>query len=87
MVVIVKPSLKEADRKKLIDSVKEWMKGMKIKKQDDWGQKPLAYKIKKEDAGFYYLWQLETEESVPLDLEQKILRNENIIRHLMLRTK
>ncbi len=86
LVVVVRPSLKEADRKKLVESVKDILKGVKVKKENDWGQKPLSYIIKKEIAGYYYQWLLEAE-TVPTDIEQKILRNENIIRHLMLRTK
>jgi len=86
LVVVMRPSLKEADRKKLFDTIKEWLGEMKVAKTEDWGQKPLAYVIKKESAGYYHFWQLEGE-TVPEGFEQKILRNESIIRHLMLRTK
>lgn len=86
LVFIVRPSLKDADLKKLLETVKGWLKGIKIAKEDDWGQKPLAYHIKKEVAGHYYFWQLEGE-NIPGDLEQKLLRNESVIRHLLLRTK
>jgi ribosomal protein S6 len=79
--------VKEADRKKLLETVKEWMKPVKVAKEEDWGQKPLAYTIKKEEAGLYYLLQLESEAGVPADLEQRILRDDSIIRHLLVRTK
>ena len=87
LVVIMKPSVKEADRKKILETAKGWLKDVKFLKEDDWGQKPLAYTIKKEIAGYYYLWQFESELGVPADFEQRIIRNENIIRHLLLRTK
>lgn len=87
LVLVLKPSLKEADRKKLLETVKEQLKDVKIKKENDWGQKPLSYAIKKEVAGHYYQLMLETAEAVAKDFEQKITRNENILRHLMLRTK
>jgi ribosomal protein S6 len=71
LVIVVRPTLKDADKKKLLETVKGWLQETKIKKE----------------AGSYYFWQLESETGVPSDLEQKILRNESIIRHLLLRTK
>jgi ribosomal protein S6 len=86
LVLVMRPSLKDADRKKLLDGIKENLKDLKVVKEEDWGQKPLAYTIKKELAGSYYQFKLEGE-NLPQGLEQKILLNENIIRHLLLRTK
>ncbi len=89
--MILKPSLKEADRKKLLGTIKDWLKGVKIIKEDDLGQKALAYTIKKQDAGYYYMLQIESDpekgKAIPGDFEQRVIRQENIIRHLMLRTK
>ena len=87
LVVVFRPSLKEAESKKLLESIKSWLQETKINKEDDWGQKPLAYMIKKESAGHYYFWQLEAEAGVPADLEKRILENNNVLRHLLLRTK
>jgi ribosomal protein S6 len=95
LMLVLKPSLKDADRKKVLDTVKEWLKDVKVKKENDLGQKPLAYSIKKENAGHYYQLMLESdlpavgtgEGGVAKDFEQKLIRNENILRHLMLRTK
>lgn len=86
LVLIMKPSLKEAERKKILDSIKEWLNEVKIKKENDWGQKALAYTIKREVAGHYYQLMLEGD-NLAKDFEQRITRNENILRHLMLRTK
>lgn len=87
LVIVMRPSLSDADRKKLIESVKDSLKDMKITKEEDMGQKPLAYRIKKELAGVYHAIHMETEESIPQDLEQKLLRNDSVIRHLLIRTK
>lgn len=87
LVMVMRPSLSEADRKKLIDSVKDMVKDMKITKEEDMGQKPLAYRIKKEIAGVYHALHLETEKSITEDLEQRLLHNDKIIRHLLIRTK
>ena len=85
--MVMRPSLTEADRKKLIDSVKDMVKEMKITKEEDMGQKPLAYQIKKEVAGVYHALHLETDNSIPADLEQRLLHNDKVIRHLLIRTK
>ncbi|MBU3979182.1 30S ribosomal protein S6 [Patescibacteria group bacterium] len=91
LVVVLRPSLKDMERKKLIDGIKTWLKGMKIAKEEEWGQKPLAYTIKKEAAGYYILLKLETDpsspETIPAGFEQKLLINDSILRHLLLRTK
>lgn len=84
--------MKEAERKKLLDIIKDWLKDVKIKKEDDWGQKPLAYAIKHEESGHYYMLAIESNPEdgkaiVPKDFEQRILRQEDVIRHLLLRTK
>lgn len=86
MILIVKSSLAEALRKKLTASVKVLLKDLKIVKENEVGQKTLAYKIKRETNGFYFDFMLEGE-TVPADFEKKLLENENILRHLLLRRK
>ena len=86
LVLVLRPSVKEADKKKLLDSVKAWFGGLKITKEEDMGTKVLAYPIKKETSGIYLDFVLEGE-NVPADLEKKVNANDNIIRHLLLRTK
>ena len=95
MVLVLRPSMKEADRKKLLDTVKEQLGKLRIAKEQDWGQKALAYTIKKEDAGYYIMMQLEADdpkgkeqqEVIPADFETRLIRNDSVIRHLLLRTK
>jgi len=86
LVLVVKSSVKEADRKKLLEQVKGWLDKVKVTKEDDWGQKALAYPIKKEDSGHYYQLQLEGE-LVPADFETRVIQNNDVLRHLLLRTK
>lgn len=87
LVLVLRPSLSETDRKKLVATIKEWLGDVKVVKDDEWGQKPLSYPIKKEVAGFYQLLKLETEKTVPLDFEKRVIQNDKVIRHLLLRTK
>jgi ribosomal protein S6 len=95
LVLVLRPSLKEAERKKLLDTIKEQLGKVKIATENDWGQKALAYVIKKEDAGYYVQLMLEvadpkgseTQDVIPADFETRLIRNDSVIRHLLLRTK
>ncbi len=86
LMLVIKTSLSDAERKKLVASIKDMVKDMKVK-EEELGQKPLAYKIKKELAGVYHILHLEGETGIAQDFEKKLLSNENILRHLLLRKK
>lgn len=87
LVLVIKPSVTEKDRTALLKEVKDLLKDVKIAKEEDWGQKPLAYPIRHEVAGVYVKWDLETEATIPDGFEQTLIRNENILRHIVIRTK
>lgn len=86
LVVVLKSSLSETERKKLIDLIKSWFGDLKFAKEEDWGQKVLAYPIKRELSGSYLYFQLEGE-SVSSDFEKRLLSNEQVLRHLLIRKK
>lgn len=86
LILVTKTSLSDTVRKKLIDGIKTLLKDLKIVKENEIGQKSLAYKIKKESNGFYWDFALEGE-TIPFNFEKKLLENDNILRHLLLRTK
>jgi ribosomal protein S6 len=86
LIVVVKGSTTEALRKKTITFVKALLKDLKITKENEVGHKTLAYKIKKEANGYYYDFVMEGE-NVPVNFEKKLLENDNILRHLLLRSK
>lgn len=86
LVLITKTSLSDSLRKKLITTFKSLLKDLKIVKENEIGEKSLAYKIKRETTGFYWDFVLEGE-TIPHDFEKKLLENENILRHLLLRKK
>jgi ribosomal protein S6 len=86
LVLVMKASLSDKEREKVINAIKTGLKDAKISAEEAWGQKPLAYKIKKELAGFYHKMEVEME-TIPGDFEKRLLANENILRHLLLRKK
>src|SRR3989344_4001825 len=94
LALVFRPSLTEAQRKKILETAKGWLKparnatqsvaggDVKIIKEDHAGLKALSYKIKHETSGFFSHLSLEAKESIPLDFEKRILAVEDIIRHL-----
>ncbi len=84
LILVLKTSLSEKEREKLLDTVKADLKGFKIK-DDHWGQKPLAYKIKREVAGVYHKLELEGDGILSTDMVKKLINNESVLRHLIIR--
>jgi small subunit ribosomal protein S6 len=84
LVLVLKTSLTEANRKKFIETVKGWFGKTKIAKEEEWGEKTLAYDIKHEKTGFYLNYLLESD-NLPEDLERKLFASENVLRHLVIR--
>lgn len=87
LVLVLKSSLSEANRKKLLETVKGWLKDVKFNKEEEWGEKPLSYPIKKENSGFYQNFLFELKEAMPSDFEKRLTTNENVLRHLLLKQK
>lgn len=94
LVLIFKSSLSSEKRKKLLETVKKWLGpaspqggDLKITKEDNWGEKALAYPIKKEKSGFYYFASFQGEKGIPLDFEKRLYGQEDILRHLLIRKK
>lgn len=86
LVLVLRSSLSDKEREKLLGTVKDWLGKAKVVTEESWGQKPLAYKIKKELSGVYHRMELESE-SIAGDFEKKLNAQDNILRHLLLRKK
>lgn len=86
LVIVVKPSLSEKERGSLLDTVKSWLKGAKVTKEEDLGSKALAYRIGQDLTGHYFDLHLEAE-SMAADFERRLLENDSVLRHLLIRTK
>lgn len=53
----------------------------------DMGRKKLAYPIKKELSGYYYLMNVSATNECIKEFDRKVSINENILRHLILKTE
>jgi len=85
LVLVLKSSLSEPNRKKFLETVKSYLKGAKFTKEEEWGEKPLSYTIKRETSGFYLNFLFELKEELSSDFEKKINASDNVLRHLLLR--
>ena len=86
LVLVLKSSLSDVQRKKVLADIKSLLKDVKVIKEEDWGQKPLAYSVKRELIGNYFNLLLETKGTYPAGFEKKLAANEDILRHLLLKT-
>ena len=62
LMMIIDPTLSDADRKTLLAEVKDELAhhDAKIAVLDEWGVKNLAYKINKSATGYYLLYTIES---------------------------
>lgn len=87
LVLVLKTSLTKDKVKKLIGEIEKWLKDIKIIKQDELGEKELAFKIKKETRGIFLDLKLEGKEVIPSDFEKRVREEADILRHLLIREK
>ncbi len=85
LVLILRP-LADAKRKEIVETVKSLLEKAELKEEKEWGSKLLKYKIKKEITGFYYDFVFEAE-TLPTELNTRLLQNSNVLRHLVIRRK
>ncbi|HYK08757.1 MAG TPA: 30S ribosomal protein S6 [Candidatus Eisenbacteria bacterium] len=83
-IVLVVKTGSDTERKKIVSFVTDLLKGMKVVKEEDLGSKALAYKIKHELSGHFYNLTVEGD-MIPSDFEKKVLENQAVLRHLVLR--
>ena len=75
--------IKEEAQVKIIKDLIESYKG-EVTKEDRWGEKTLAYSIKKNRTALFYNLQFEVNKKSVLELKNKLNLNEKILRYLLL---
>ncbi|MEZ4799279.1 MAG: 30S ribosomal protein S6 [Flavobacteriales bacterium] len=83
-VFIMTPVLSEDQAAETVDKFKKFLKGKgaKIKHEDNWGLRKLAYPIQKKTTGFYFLVEFEANGEVIGPFETEFRRDERILRFL-----
>jgi len=83
-VFILTPVLSEDQAKEAVKSFESYIKknGGKIKHNEFWGMKKMAYQIQKKSTGFYNLVEFEAEGDLVSKLEIEYKRDERIMRFM-----
>jgi len=86
-VVIARPELTESQIENLISSLSKIISNEKGKvvKKENWGLRGLAYKIKKNKKGHYFMLNLDSNPSAIFEYERQMRINEDIIRFLTIK--
>ena len=83
--------IKATNEQETINSVSKEMQNLvtdnkgKVLEFKELGEKKLAYPIKKEVSGYYYVMQVEASHDCIAEFDRKALLNENVLRHLTIR--
>ena len=87
IMFIIKTTIEEKAVKSTVDELKKIITDMKGKVIEfkELGQKELAYPIKKEISGFYYVMICEASAEAVAEFERKGRINENLLRHLVIK--
>jgi small subunit ribosomal protein S6 len=83
-VFILTPVLSEDQTKEAVAKFKDLVKKGrgKIRHEESWGMRKLAYPIQKKSSGFYHLIEFESEPTFIEKLETEYRRDERVIRFL-----
>jgi len=89
LVFIVRQEVSPIRAKELAKKVSEFIsnKGGKIRKEEYWGFKTLAYQIKKSSKGHYVFFIIDAPEKTVHDLNSQIKLTQDIIRFLFIKIK
>ena len=86
MMFIVKATMEESSVKAAAENVKKLAESLKAKVDSfkEMGQKKLAYPIKKEISGYYYVMTMTASKETIKEVNRKMSIDENVIRHLII---
>jgi small subunit ribosomal protein S6 len=87
MMFIVKATMESENVKATAESIKKLVTDLKgnVVEYKELGEKKLAYPIKKELNGYYFLMQFEATKELEAELNRKAGLDENVLRHLIIK--
>ena len=89
IMFIVKATMEEDKIKKISEDLQKLLKTKtsKVIEFKEMGRKKLAYPIKKEVSGYYYVMTVEADKESIHEFDRKISINENVLRHLIIKVE
>ena len=87
IMFIVKATMEEAQVKEVANNMKKIIEDLKGKVVSfkEMGERKLAYAIKKEISGYYFVMTIEATKQVVKEFDRKALIDESILRHLVIK--
>lgn len=85
IMYILKSTLEEADRKAQVEKLAKLLtsNGAKVTKTNEWGNRELAYEIKKEKKGYYVVLKVEAEPAALKEFDRLTKFDSNVLRYLI----
>ena len=89
IMFIVKATMEEEQIKAVSDDLQKLInkKPSKVIEFKEMGRKKLAYPIKKEVSGYYFVMTVEADNETIKEFDRKVLINENVLRHLIIKVE
>jgi len=86
LVIIVAPDIDETAMAEVVEKVKSWITeaGGSIESFEEWGRQKLAYLVRNNKEGQYYLFNLKLEPTEVVNLERNFRLQESILRFLII---
>ena len=88
IMFIVRPNLEESALKEVVKTFENVLtkNGAKIESSKDMGQKELAYEIKDHKSGYYFLYDVSTnDDKAEKEFDRLANLSEDIIRHMIIK--
>jgi small subunit ribosomal protein S6 len=85
LIFIVHPDLEETATNEVVDRVKDWITeaGGSVEKVDPWGKRKLAYPIRKQNDGQYFLMLVQMSPPFVTEMERNLRFLEPVMRFLI----
>jgi len=85
IIFIVHPDLEETATKEIVDRIEGWIREGEgaIEEVDSWGRRKLAYPIRKQFEGQYFLLHTQLNPSFVIELERNLRFLEPVMRFLI----
>lgn len=95
LTLVLKPDMDEKERKTLLDTMVKKLTGEdpstssgqvgKVTKEDLWGNKDLAYPIKRQTKGYYVHYEISADPKNAKTLDKSLRLEEDVLRYLLVR--
>ena len=87
LLYIISSDASEEQREELIKKFASYIesKGGSVDGMDKWGMRKLAYPIKKEINGYYYVMNIEASVAAIKEIDRRFSLDESILRHLIIK--